>query len=298
MAIMLALPDHTTACDVCGCSAPMSSLGALPRLRSGFVGLRWEHNRFTITERTMLTESGTIVEQDVYNRFDLQARVFVHKRVQLLASMPYRQVLRIKYGQTAEQRGLGDAVLSATVIALDRSAKLRHLLMAGGGVSFPTGVYRPDKKELQQPGLQPGTGAFGFMPMVAYTLRWKKLGMSVDVQGRINTTNNRGYQQGHRADGTLRFFYWLEKGKWNILPTLGLAGGHGVADRLNDNDMAGSGGGQLNFMPGVEVYWKNVSVSAFYRHPLAHSLGNSTISVAPEGNWSVSLFFLFNRSDQ
>jgi hypothetical protein len=297
MAIMFALPYHTNACDVCGCSAPMSSLGALPRLRSGFVGLRWENSRFTVSERTMLTESGTLVEQDVYNRFDLQARVFVHRRVQLLASMPYRQVLRTRDGHTDELRGLGDAVLSATVIALDRSARLRHLLMAGGGVSLPTGEYRPGKKDLQQPGLQPGTGAFGFMPMVAYTLRWKKLGVSVDVQGRLNTTNSRGYQQGHRADGTLRLFYWLEKGKWNVLPTLGIAGGHGIADRLNGTDMAGSGGGQLNFMPGVEVYWKNVAVSAFYRQPMAHSLGNGIISIAPEGSWSVSLFILFNKRE-
>lgn len=297
-ALMLAIPTIATACDICGCSAPMSSLGALPRLRSGFVGLRWEQSRFTINERTILTESGYNVQEDVYNRLELQARVFVHKRVQLLASMPYRQVLRTAEGKANEQRGPGDAVLSATVIAIDRNAKFRHLVMAGGGVSFPTGEYRPGKKDLQQPGLQPGIGAFGFMPMVAYTVRWKKLGATLDVQGRFNTTNDRGYQQGHRADGTLRLFYWLEKGKWNVLPTLGFSGGHGVADRLNGNDMAGSGGGQLNFMPGLEVYWKSVAVSAFYRHPLAQSLGNNTISVAPEGNWSVSLFILFNRADQ
>lgn len=280
-------------CDQCGCSAPLSSLGTLPRVRNAFVGLRYDFSSFTIRERTMLNETGEVITTDRYHRIDLWARAWVHRRVQIMGTMPYRYIERVHDGQPTSIGGAGDLALSANWTAIDHSAKVRHLLFVGGGVVLPTGSYQPNRNTaMALPGLQPGTGAFGFTVQTAYTFRYKKLGTSLDLQGRLNLTNPIGYRQGHRTDASVRVFYWFEKGKVSLLPTVAMTYGYGTTDRMNERELTGSGGYQMALMPGVELYAGNFSVGAFYRQPLAFDMGRGNIH--PSGAFTASVIYLFN----
>lgn len=286
-------PAVAFPCDQCGCSAPLSALGTLPRVRNAFVGLRYDFSSFTIRERTILNESGEVVTTDSYHRVELWARAWVHRRVQLMGTMPFRHIERIHDGQPSSVGGAGDMTLSANWTAIDHSAKFRHLLFVGGGMVLPTGSYQLNRNaKMALPGLQPGTGAFGFTVQGAYTFRYKKVGTSLDLQGRVNLVNPLGYQQGHRADASVRVFYWLEKGKVSALPTLAFTYGHGATDRMNESVLTGSGGYQMAIMPGFEVYVGNFSLGAFYRQPLAHGMGRGNIT--PSGAITASVIYLFN----
>ena len=125
------------------------------------------------------------------------------KRVNLLTSFPLmtrhahdvvHQDLQQAFGTT----GIGDTLVGA------RAAVGPRGLVAGASLKIPTGSYEVDGEfggGIQDPTLQPGTGAFDFVGVLLYTGPGRPLGLTWSLSGsyQATTTNRLEYRFGNQA---------------------------------------------------------------------------------------------------
>jgi hypothetical protein len=127
-------------------------------------------------------------------------------RVNLQASVPLaiwhaHQVAHGSYQKEYGTVGLGDILLGARWSMRPRG------LVAGFSVKLPTGRHDIGGEfggGIQDPTLQPGTGAFDFVGLLQYSWRAEALGVNCSVAGsyQATTTNSLGYRFGNQTIAT------------------------------------------------------------------------------------------------
>jgi hypothetical protein len=128
-------------------------------------------------------------------------------RVNLSASVPLAlwQAHEVSHGTFRGEygtEGLGDTLVGA------RFALRPRRLVAGFAVKLPTGDHEVPGEfggGIQDPILQPGTGAFDFVGSLQYGWRIDRLGLSASAAGsyQLTTTNDLDYRFGNQAIATL-----------------------------------------------------------------------------------------------
>ena len=128
------------------------------------------------------------------------------KKVNLLASLPLmtrhsHDVVHQNLEQAFGTTGIGDALLGV------RAALGPHGLVLGASVKAPTGDYKVGGEfggGIQDPTLQPGSGAFDFVGVLLYTLQWHPLGLTWSLSGsyQATTTNSLEYRFGDQLIAT------------------------------------------------------------------------------------------------
>jgi hypothetical protein len=197
------------ACDICGCSGGLSAGGLFPQVQNNLLGLRnsWQHFDHP---RGNFNGNSEVLKDHIYET-DLFLRWFPRKRLQVWANAPFRVVNRIETERITSLTGIGDIQARAfyTVIKPDSNYhKFRHFLLAGGGVSLPTGKYRQRDENLAllPLGLQIGTGAWALMGNAVYLVQTHRVGLQIQGDYRMNFENEDTFKKGNNLGAQTGIF--------------------------------------------------------------------------------------------
>jgi hypothetical protein len=167
----------------------------------------------TVLRPRILLEAKRIVpdfHRDIegFDRFvQVDATYGLGSRVNISATVPLalRQAHQVAHGSFQAEygtEGIGDAL-----VGLRWSMRPRRLV-AGFAVKLPTGDHDIGGEfggGIQDPGLQPGTGAFDFVGSLQYGFRIAALGLSASAAGsyQLTTTSDLDYRFGDQAIATV-----------------------------------------------------------------------------------------------
>lgn len=283
-------------CDICNSSAGGNLMVILPQFGNHFVGLRYQHSGFRSTHvPSLLAEGAGGASRETFHTMELFGRYYPHPRVQLMGFVPYRVSHQTTEVRTYEGKGLGDITLLGNYLLVNTGdsleRKLKHTLMLGGGLKMATGDFRQEDHGLRlHPNLQPGSGSWDVLFNAQYTVRYREWGLSLMGMYRLSTANPEGFKSGDRILGNLFLYHWIRKGKWNVMPSAGLAIDHAMKEQLDDRVYRLSGGTELRATADLQVFYGQLGIGAGCRIPLAHSLSGGTVTPAPQ--WMVSLTLL------
>jgi len=299
IALLLAVSIPSYACEMCGCSANSQYLGILPQFYKEFVGFQYQYTSFTAAQPSLIDRSDYERAHEFNNTLQLWGRYYVSKRVQLFAFVPYH----INTGADADTRidtkGIGDISIlaNAVIIKDDKGNKpWQQTLLAGGGIKLPTGKYTGvttlDAEGL--PNVQAGTGSYDFIANTNYTIRHKRTGINVDAAYTMTTANSNHYKYGNHFNSGLVGFYWLQKGKFTLLPQIGARYEYTLHDYDNYerkwlNEV--SGGSLVFGTIGIQSYYKQYGVRINYSVPLEQNYGGGYVTT--NSRLETSIFFLF-----
>jgi hypothetical protein len=259
------------ACDVCGCATNATYFGILPQFRQHFIGVRYMNNSFTSKQLPSLFEVKNPLYHESLQRMEIYGRYYPTDRLQLFAFIPYQYNVKNDGGVITESKGLSDINLLGNYIVLntgDSGGRLwRNTLSVGAGVKLPTGRFNASEAA----SLQTGSGTFDYLLNAIYTTRYKKVGLNIDVNARINTTGN-SYRYGNRITSSARFFYWHKYKMISVLPHTGLLAEYAGKDRKYGNEQRYTGGNGYYAAAGIDVYLRKISVGAVYTLPIYEKL--------------------------
>ncbi|MEX1188956.1 MAG: hypothetical protein WED33_06840 [Bacteroidia bacterium] len=210
--------SNANACDICGCSSGGLSGGLFPQFQNNLLGVRYAPSVFTHPRTPGNFNGLSQVNRDIYHDGEVFFRWFPKKKLQLWVNAPYRLRLREESLRTTLIQGLGDIQISGlyTLIQKDSSAfKWRHLLLAGGGVSLPTGKYqqRDETLTILPVGFQVGTGSWSASANLLYMLRIKSWGAVLQGDFRSYSVNERQFRKGNVTGAQATVFRQFNLGK-------------------------------------------------------------------------------------
>lgn len=144
-------------------------------------------------------------------------------------------------------------------------ASTRHLLVANGGVKFPTGEYRLRNGDgnINEPTIMPGTGSYDFILSGYYRYQWqpRKLESDISLQYRLNTENDLDYRFGNAATLNLGLNY-RPAGKLVLSAQINMR--HAQRDKFIGEGVPSTGNTMIYLTPGVRV--ESTDNTAFYAH--------------------------------
>lgn len=287
--LVLLYMNEAQACDVCGCSIGNGFSSVLPQFHTNFIGLR---QGFTRSEATHPDENA--VHKESSYTAELWARYYVHKRVQVLASLPFNKKTSDAGTSASTTNGIGDLQLSMNYTLINRNRhtqRFKQLWLVGAGVKLPTGAWKQSvNNDLLPEAMQPGSGSLDYIYTTMYTIRYRKVGWSNDVQYRINYENGRSYAFGNKLTAGSRIFYWKNIRKnCNVIPSTGVLMEKMGYDYQYGQAQQGTGGQVVSASIGCELYYKRVALSCFGSYPIQQQLGY--IKAMPRIQLTTSLLF-------
>lgn len=297
IALWLGLTVTTVhACDVCGCAVGGNYFGILPQFHRNFIGLRYQYRSFYSEHVPLFGETDLPHSNEYYHSTELWGRWNPARNLQIFAFVPYHIFHKNEEGVITNLTGLGDVSLIANFVLLNTGDSTqrdwKHALQIGGGVKLPTGHHTTQLADGDvNPNFQAGTGAFDFPLNAIYTVRYKRAGMSAEVDYRINTANADDYRFGNRMGSSLRFFYWQQLRRNAFLPSVGVLWEHADADTEKGIQQDFTGGESTWASAGVDAYFSRLSVGVLYQQPIQQNLGEGHITAHPRVSASVSFLF-------
>jgi hypothetical protein len=249
-----------SACDVCGCTASFGGNGILPQFNRNFIGLRYWTTRFQHPNLPSSTLNGEQVRYDRMQTASLWARAHLHSRVQAFVEVPFSRNERVYETWQEGISGMGDLKVSAFYQiwrTADSSAKpLRQMLMAGTGITLPTGKYqnRSEKGLLLPHAFQLGSGSTAYDLRVIYTLRYRSIGLNTELYRQWFEPNELSYHPGMRQGISQQLFYWHKSRAKALMPFVGYQLDRASRDKDYGTPLTGTGGQLLRFQAGIDLY--------------------------------------------
>ncbi|HEY5746953.1 MAG TPA: hypothetical protein VIU12_12800 [Chryseolinea sp.] len=277
----LFLYGATQACAICGCGAGNYYLGIMPQYSKNFVGVRYRTYSFT----SHIGEGYNPYEatHETFRSTEIWMRFYVTPRLQIISLVNYNFNSQLDHGVTKDLQGLGDIPILANYNLINTNNRphsdervLNHNLFAGGGVKLPVGKYQfqDDPTEVANANFQLGTGSVDFLLTTLYTLRYKRLGLSVDATYKMNTKNSNDYRFGNRINGTTSVFYVQQIKSLGLMPNAGVYFEDSGKNQEYGLPIDITGGRAYFASAGVETYYKKLSVGFNYQSPFSQFLAD------------------------
>ncbi|MFN4082437.1 MAG: hypothetical protein ACK4K9_02290 [Bacteroidia bacterium] len=279
--ILLILTKTTFACDICGCGIGNSYIGILPRFNENMIGLRYRFQQFNHQDNPQSFNGNSKVLHDVYHTSEFWLRhIPKNNRMQIFGVIPYRVNVRTDSDKKESISGIGDAFLMGNYILINTAdslhVPLKLTLQAGAGLKLPTGKYQQrNANKLMYPlGFQTGTGAWAYQINTIVTFRYKKVGINIEFQYIINTTNELMYKLGNRINIGTSLFFWKKFGFNSLLLSGGFLFEHLKADKEYNYVVNQTSGKRLLLNLNTDIYIKNYSFGFNISHPLINKVYN------------------------
>jgi hypothetical protein len=286
------------ACEICGCSINGYYFGILPQSLKNHIGVRYTYRSFQ--SQHLISEQLFILgnkSTEYYNSAELWGRFYLTKKLQLLVFVPFNHYLTNEQGTKTTAKGIGDITIVANYTLYNDAAtgttNFKQSLLVGGGIKLPTGKFNVSKSSQElNPSINAGTGSIDFLSDIIYNCRYKRVGLNLDANYRINTTNKDDFKYGNRFTTAAKFFYWQDVGKKiTLLPNAGLLFENAAKDIHGDEVQNISGGNVTYFAAGLEVYGGRLNVGATFNHPLSQNMFKDLVQTT--NNFSINASIMF-----
>ncbi len=279
---LMLVTTNTFACDICGCFMGLtpydnqSNFGILYRYRS-FNGYKGQNHRFfpknsnffipKSNKRAPITShNNNPNDYELYRSMEVRGRLFLHRRIEINAIIPYSSNTERYNNNTASIAGMGDVNLFAgyhLIRKLDQK-KINQRLILGAGIKLPTGNNNvKNYAGIRYATLmQIGTGSTDGFVYANYLLGYKKFGLSINSSYKINGKNNQEEGIANSSTTFLNLFYTQKISKyWQVMPSFQFfyeksAGETYKGIRTNEHVMNNLMGGI-----GADLFYKNIALN-------------------------------------
>lgn len=294
--LVLLIKSNVLACDICGCGAGSYYIGLMPQFHKNFVGVRYRYSIFE-SHLGRSSQSSVFATQEIFRTTEIWGRFYPHRKVQILAFLPYQFNTQLEKGIAKNLQGIGDAMVIANYNIFNTlydTTVFKHSLWLGSGIKLATGKYRYNESSSQQvanPNFQLGTGSYDFLLTANYTIRYRKLGINADISYKVNTQNSQNYQFGNRLSANLQLFYIRNIGNIGFMPNTGVYLENSATDKRNNYYVENTGGNLLAATMGIDIFFKNLSAGLNYQIPTIQNLADGQIKA--QNRAFIHLTFLF-----
>jgi hypothetical protein len=227
--LLLISKIHLRACDICGGVSGNASIGLFASSSFHMIGLK------TQTQVYASYLNGIRHSQEIILRNDLNFRMQITKRFQVMASIPYQIARQVRDFGNDVKSGFGDPLLIGNAILFhkkDSAEVTKHFVSGAVGIKFPFGEYGDNESSLMN--LYPGTGGLDGIVMMNYTKGWNGgWGLQNEVSWSIKSSNANGYRYGNVFQLSSMF---LNNQKWKlkrIIPAVGYIYNHFNRSSIN-----------------------------------------------------------------
>ncbi len=296
LAFIYTLPVH--ACDG-GCPTVTNYYnGLFPQYQKHFLGFRMRYN--SISSLGGHSDLGlTAQSKESFYSMELMGRFYPHKRLQILAFVPFNLNQLSSPSQQETVAGLGDISILAFYNIFNSDfkdssrSKLLHSLQIGGGIKLPTGSFDQQGQDdlLLSPTFQLGTGSTDFILSSIYTLRYQKVGFNSNITYKINLANRYQYKIGNQLSGRLTGFGLIQFDQWLLVPQIGLQIENTAKNRSKEFVRTNTGGTQLLSIVGLGIYYKKIQIGLSYEQPIWQQIANG--QVQNHARFMASINYLF-----
>lgn len=239
-------------------------------------GARLAHG---VNDHNTQTEYYTMQEQ--YNAYELAANIYLNKKWQVNATMPFADNYLLKNDSVIDNiGGIGDLQLLvkyqlfSSFASVNDSAKsgLVNRFIVGGGIKLPTGKFNKTSvigynttitpntilgspiTELD-PHFQAGTGSVDYIFLLEYLLKWKNFGLNNNTSIKVNSKNKNNFKFANRINANSSLFYLSEiSNDFKVMFHTGVTFETSNRDKKDGIDYKNSGG---------EILFSNVGISFF-----------------------------------
>lgn len=281
------LHPTTRACDFCGCGAGLVNPSILPQYHNNFIGLRYGLLSFQYPEYETIDQMASL---------ELQFRFHVGPRLQLLGSLPFRQLTRSGSDADPSISGLGDASLlmqRRIFEIIDTSSLLTHQqLWLGIGGKLATGRSQINGFEELPAHFQVGTGTYDLQLTTNYQAQLGRLGLSLQSSWQKSISSNHGYFYGDQSRTSLLLFRRLGMGRMStLMPSVG-AEWEWIGKDQEDGYLISQSGGKAAFATfGLDWFSRRVALGARYRIPVYQNYAQGEIVAASRFSLNVNYLF-------
>lgn len=283
------------SCDICGCANGFSFMGIMPQSNRSFVGLRYKYFSFNSHPNSVYLKS-----QETFQQTEFQFRIFPFAKFQLVGNIPYSFHQKSTFDKKFTLSGLSDPSLLGNYNILntlvgEKNRLINHVLSIGLGLKFPLGKYELNQQnsdEINIPNFQLGTGTWDYFISTSYSLKYKRLGWSTDIQSRQNGINSNQYQFGNRSQISSNLFYqvYLNNGM-QIFPMLNYSFENWEKDDEN-GIVNNESGGQIQWIGfGTEITKSRYGVQVMCQLPTNQNLVLGELEAQPRLNVQVNYLF-------
>lgn len=204
-----------------------------------------------------------------YKIFELRLKYFVHKRVELNVFLPLLDN-KTKTNEVYEHHtGFGDVSFNAGfhVLLPDEGKTIKQKLVLGIGVKLPTGNYyahnaHSDRLPFE---MQPGTGSVDEFVYFNYIVMNDKIGINANGNFKMNGKNRYHEQVHNSTTDFVSLFYKLTSGRWMFYPSAQLNYEYTKGLQVKGILQKATAVNTLLLGPGLDVYYKSVSLSASWQ---------------------------------
>ncbi|MBG8552024.1 hypothetical protein [Hymenobacter guriensis] len=281
------------ACDICGCFMGItpydnqSSVALMHRYRAfnGYQQLGQQPRFFPTGARPFFprhlnhddnyrhAHNGDPHDYEVFRVVELRAKYFLAKKLEINIFVPYAMNTSYANGRELTQSGLGDVTVFAGYHLLRNieTAGVQSRLIVGGGAKLPTGDFRRrNVNGRRYPTLtQPGTGTTDGFVYLNYIGSYRNVGLSLNTSYRQATRNAFQESTAPSTSSFVNLFYRLPlQADWQVYPSAQF-----FYERTKGETLEGrlTGEHAMNnalLGPGLDVYYKNVSLNASAQFPV------------------------------
>ncbi|HVT84015.1 MAG TPA: transporter [Chitinophagaceae bacterium] len=280
----------SNACEICGCGMGNYYIGLMPQFSHRFFGLRYQFSSYS----THMANDPTQFSKDFYQTVELWSGWNIGKRWQVLAFLPYNFNHQNSDDGISSSNGFGDIALIGNYKVFNKISKtgnnkmLSQQLWLGAGVKLPTGKFHIDPNDADiaaAANTQIGSGSTDVMLNAMYDIHIDKLGISANVNYKINTDNTDAYRFGNRLSANSFIFYSIPVSslKTVITPNFGLLFQNSAANKLQNAKVDLTGGNLLMAAPGFEMSFNKMTIGMNTQLPVAQNFAEGQTKTKVKG---------------
>ncbi len=288
------------ACNVCGSSSGGFYAGSFNELSGNLIGLRCQYRSYTSEHVPMTNDAPAVFSSEQFFQAELWGRYSFTDRFSTSLLIPYALLYQSMESENFSSNGIGDISLIAQYAVIQKEAApgKEHFLQIGAGIKLPTGKNEilMGNTGLLIPNMQPGTGSVDYLAHASYSVSFNDFTLLAECAARINGSNNRGYQFGHRANAgiTAGKYFNTKASGLRIYPQLGLKYEFALKDyefRSTGKINPYSGAETLNAFTGLDLYTGSWIVGAGLDLPLYQNISRGLVT--SHGRISTRITYLF-----
>ncbi|MEP7170104.1 MAG: hypothetical protein ABI855_12095 [Bacteroidota bacterium] len=310
----------TEACDNCGCF-----MGITPYDNQSSIGMFYRYSSFngykignqspeffpngrvaapySVMHNPNGNSTGTLPvysksDYEIYTAYELRANYFIHQRVELNFILPYNENKMRYEDKIIHLKSQGDATVLAgyqLIRQMEMEKKIQQRLVLGAGIKFSTGKhdFRDGDNTRYNFLIQPGTGSYDYLFYLNYAAAGNKLGLGISSVFKVSNYNDYTEKFTNSNNTGVSVFYKLYKGNLQLIPSAQLyyeyvkgMMSHGILIANTGSDIAMCG-------PGLDVYYKNLSLNFSIQYPVRDKTDSENLSAA--GKMVAGLKYNFNQ---